>query len=155
MARLTLLAHRFAGRTACTAALLATLACAAPPAMAGPDRAFDAAVKTYRAGRFSDAYGKFIPLANNGNADAARIVLFMYAHGPLLYGSAWDATAEDIELWSRLSGQNPARQPGYDPVLPNVATAAAPQPQAQQVRAAYRPRVTRFIPRTEQYEMKR
>jgi hypothetical protein len=138
-------------RAVCTAALLLTLACGAAPAWAGPDSEFDLAIKSYRAGRWSDAYGKLIPLANNGNAQAARIVLFMYAHGPLLYGTAWDASVEDIELWSRLSGERAARQPGYDPLPPNPPSSPPlAQAPAQQTRTAYRPRMTRFISRDEQ-----
>ena len=40
MARDPLPRHRFARHAACTAALLASLACAAPVAMAGSDRSF-------------------------------------------------------------------------------------------------------------------
>lgn len=151
MANPTLPGKRLVRQTACTAALLVTLVCGAFPAWAASDPSFDLAVRSYRAGRYSDAYGKLIPLANNGNEQAARIVLFMYAHGPLLYGTAWDASSEDIELWSRLAGERAARQPGYDPLVPQVASAPPQvQSQAQQTRTAYRPRMTRFITRDEQ-----
>jgi hypothetical protein len=71
---------------------------------AAQDPMFTDAVRSYRAGQWSAAYGQFRYLANSGNTEAARIALFMYGHGRLLYGSQWDASEDDLALWSRLAG---------------------------------------------------
>jgi hypothetical protein len=124
------------------AAVLLAIGCAAPLAHAAQDTAFNEAVKEYRLGRWSTAYGRFFRLANEGDADAARIVLFMYTHGALLYGTLWDANTEDIELWTRLAAERRPRPPG------EVLAGAAAMP--QNTRTAYQPRITRFNPRPQQ-----
>ena len=63
---------------------------------------FDEAARQYRAGRFSDSYGRFMALANTGDVDAAHIALFMNRYGPQLYGSYWDAAPHEIERWASL-----------------------------------------------------
>lgn len=74
------------------------------PATAAPkdDWAFNRAVEQYQRGQWSDAYGRFIALANDGDRDAARIALFMYRYGPRLFGSHWDASPDDVEVWEQL-----------------------------------------------------
>lgn len=105
-------------------------------AMASPDPGYAEAVQEYRAGRWSSAFGRFIALANDGNVEAARIALFMQSHGRQLYGSDWDASEEDIELWSRLTG---ARAPGQVERVASGPEAKSPP---------WRARITRFIPRS-------
>jgi hypothetical protein len=86
------------------------------------ETSFPDAVRSYRAGHWSAAYGQFRYLANGGNAEAARIALFMHGHGRLLYGSGWDATEEDLALWNRLSA---FRAP--QPDQPERVASVAPQ----------------------------
>jgi hypothetical protein len=104
-------------------------------AIAAPDPTFTEAVQEYRAGRWSSAFGRFITLANDGNVEAARIALFMQLHGRQLYGSDWDASEDDIALWSRMTG---ALAPGQVERVASTAAAKSPP---------WRARMTRFIPR--------
>lgn len=64
---------------------------------------FAEAAGSLRAGRFADAYGRFVALADEGDRDAARIALVMHRFGPELFGSAWDASAEQIADWTMAS----------------------------------------------------
>ena len=76
-------------------------------ASAKDDWAFNEAVEQYQRGRWADAYGRFIALANDGDRDAARIALFTLRYGPRLYGSHWDASPNDVEEWEKLVTQGP------------------------------------------------
>lgn len=58
------------------------------------------AVDAFRAGRFPEAYGRFMKLAELGDAEAARLALWMYERGPTLFGRQWDATPEQIADWT-------------------------------------------------------
>ena len=69
------------------ACALALAVPAAPIHAGGHEQEFQQAVQQYKAGRYSQAYGKFIALANHGDPDAAHIALFMHKYGPTLYGS--------------------------------------------------------------------
>ena len=94
----------------------------APPAMAQPvlssgDALQAQAVASFRQARFSEAYGRFIGLADAGHAPAATLALWMYLNGPSLFGKDWDSTQEQLAAWAQL-----ARQPvpalvgrGYTP----------------------------------------
>ena len=75
-------------------------------AAANDDWAFNQAVEQYQRSRWSDAYGRFIALANNGDRDAARIALFMLRYGPRLYASHWDASPDEVEEWESLVNQS-------------------------------------------------
>jgi hypothetical protein len=98
-----------------TAVLAVFLSCG-PAAAAPPDESFRDAVVQYRAGRYSDSFGRFLALANNGDADAARVVLFMHAYGPTLYGSYWDLGPDELEAFARLAASRPARKhPEFQP----------------------------------------
>ncbi len=71
----------------------------AGPALAS-DPAFDRAVESYHSGRMSDAYGRFMTLAQGGDPDAARIVLFMGQYATMLFRSEWELTDQDNRmLW--------------------------------------------------------
>ena len=88
------------------------------PALAGPvsanDRAYAEAVAKFRSGHMSDAYGRFIVLAEAGDADAARIALFMYRFGPVLYGTHWDANSDELDYWTGLAKKSSGRP---DPIF--------------------------------------
>jgi hypothetical protein len=89
-------------------ALLLGAAGAFPAAASGvADAEYDAAVQAFRAGRTSDAFGRFIELANRGDVDAARIALFMNAYGPVLYGKYWEAGSQDVAYWASLVRNSP------------------------------------------------
>ncbi len=82
-------------------AVAALLTSAAAFATAAPAAQLHAlAVDAFRAGRFPEAYGRFVRLADQGDAEAARLALWMYRRGPTLFGREWDATPEQLERWS-------------------------------------------------------
>lgn len=98
------------------ACALALAVPAAPIHAGGREQQFQHAVQQYKAGRYSEAYGKFIALANHGDPDAAHIALFMHKYGPTLYGSWWDADPTDVAQWSTLIRDQGGRlQPVFVP----------------------------------------
>ncbi|MFL6694107.1 MAG: hypothetical protein ACJ8GO_14245 [Ramlibacter sp.] len=101
--------------------LLITSACLAMmvPAlgMAAESQTYDEAVVQYQSGRWADAYGRFIALANEGDADAARTALFMLRYGPQLYNSHWDAMPGEVARWEKLAASTQGRStPVFQPV---------------------------------------
>lgn len=79
--------------------------------------AYDQAVVQYQQGRWADAYGRFMALANEGDADAARTALFMYRYGPQLYNAHWDAMPSQVARWERLAASTQGRStPVFQPV---------------------------------------
>ena len=64
-----------------------------------PAERYAAAKAAYRAGRMTEAYGRFVALANLGHAPSAEIALFMYEHGPDLFGKEWDLAPYQLENW--------------------------------------------------------
>jgi len=60
------------------------------------------AVVSFQHGRFPEAYGRFIRLADAGHAPAARVAMFMFHNGPSLFGSDWDVTQEQLSAWAAL-----------------------------------------------------
>ncbi|MBC5767876.1 hypothetical protein [Ramlibacter albus] len=79
------------------------LAACTMPVLAGPDGQFDDALASYRAARYSEAFGRMMALANRGDADAARIVLFMHQYGPMLYGSYWDLNPQEVDSFREVA----------------------------------------------------
>jgi hypothetical protein len=80
-----------------------TMASAKPDPHAIPHEVFvptfaDAA-ESLRIGRYAEAYGRFVRLADEGDVDAARIALVMHRFGPEVFGSAWDASVEQLAEW--------------------------------------------------------
>ena len=61
------------------------------------------ALQQFRSGRLAEAYGQFTVLANRGDADAARIAIFMDQFGPALYGREWDVTPHEARAWEALA----------------------------------------------------
>ena len=88
---------RLAGATAASAAKPTTL----PPVAFAPT--FADAAASLRSGRYADAYGRFVALAEEGDVDAARIALLMHRFGPEVFGSEWDASPEQLEAWTAWS----------------------------------------------------
>ena len=94
---LALLAPAFAGATHPTPK--------AQAAQASPaDRLHAKAAEMFRQGRFPEAYGRFIELANAGHPASARYALWMCEQGPALFGKEWDCAPHEVEDWARLAG---------------------------------------------------
>jgi hypothetical protein len=64
---------------------------------------FADAAESLRIGRYAEAYGRFVRLADEGNVEAARIALVMHRFGPEVFGSAWDASVEQLAEWMQWS----------------------------------------------------
>lgn len=64
---------------------------AAPKRSAFLAHAHAGAVDSFRHGRFSEAYGRFIALAHWGDPDGARYALWMCENGAALFGTMWAA----------------------------------------------------------------
>ncbi|WP_425259555.1 hypothetical protein ACPOLB_01650 [Rubrivivax sp. RP6-9] len=87
------------------------------------ERLHHSAVSSFRQARFPEAFGRFIALADAGHAPSAEMALWMYRHGPSVFGSDWDTSQEQLTAWARL-----ARQPV--PALGERAPAKALAPVA-------------------------
>lgn len=105
------------------AGLVATLllATSLPSAAIAPvEREYADAVKSFRAGRTAEAFGRFIDLANRGDVDAARIALFLHAYGAVLFDKQWDADQRDVAYWALLvrnSGNSARPLPEFQPTV--------------------------------------
>ena len=84
-------------------------ACFAPAAQAQPAPLRDTlqadAVASFQQARFSEAYGRFIALADAGHAPAAELALFMARNATVVFGKDWDVTQEQLTAWAALTGQ--------------------------------------------------
>ena len=67
------------------------------------------ALDSFRQGRFSEAYGRFIALASGGHPASARYALWMCEQGPALFGKDWDCTQDDVDDWAGAAGVHPPR----------------------------------------------
>ena len=117
---LVLLRFHAAAVLLCAAAMLAPTPRA--HAAGAADREYQEAVQAFREGRTSDAFGRFIDLANRGDVDAARIALFMHSYGPVLFGKQWDAGSQDVAYWTTLvrnSGSTARALPEFAPTVLN------------------------------------
>lgn len=82
------------------------------------EREYAEAVRSFRTGRTSEAFGQFMALANRGDVDSARIALFMHNYGAVLYGRHWDAGTQNVAYWSELvrnSGTSARPLPEFTP----------------------------------------
>ncbi len=66
------------------------------------DAAFTVAASEFRSRHFAGAYGRFIYLADHGNAEAARIARVMYGNGMALFGTDWYASPQQLNQWAAL-----------------------------------------------------
>jgi hypothetical protein len=62
-------------------------------------------VASFREARFPAAYARFIRLADAGHAPSAELALWMYQHGPSLFGRDWDTTQDQLTAWAHLAQQ--------------------------------------------------
>jgi hypothetical protein len=77
----------------------------AVPEIKAEDKArFAKAVRLYRAGQYSAAYGRFTMLADGGHKYAAVISLQMLRNGPYFYRTEWTATQAQVDRWQRTAG---------------------------------------------------
>lgn len=94
----------------CISVVLLVLSCHAPAAFAqstpsGSERLHADAVASFRQARFPEAYARFIRLADAGHAPSAELALWMYLHGPALFGRDWDSTQDQLTAWAQLAHQ--------------------------------------------------
>lgn len=90
--------------------VLLVLGCHAPNAFAqsapgATQRLHADAVTAFREARFPAAYARFIRLADAGHAPSAEVALWMYQHGPSLFGRDWDTTQDQLTAWAQLAHQ--------------------------------------------------
>jgi hypothetical protein len=112
----------FTGRRAAVAIVASTLlAFSFPSGAASPvEREYEQAVHAFRTGRLSEAFGRFVDLANRGDVDSARVAIFMQSYGPVLYGKQWDAGSENVAYWNMLvrnSGASARPMPEFEPTV--------------------------------------
>ena len=98
-----------AGTWACCAGLLGAAWAgqslhAAPQAPTQADRLHARALDSFRQGRFPEAYGRFMGLANAGHSASARYALWMCEHGLALFGKDWDCAPHEVEDWAMAAG---------------------------------------------------
>ena len=113
------------------AAALGLAAAAAGPAPAGEfpadpqDAAHAQARESFKRGRFAEAYGRFVALANTGHAASARQALWMCEHGSLHFGHDWDCGPEQVARWAAAAGIHAPQLPGHAAWAPRAAPLAA------------------------------
>jgi hypothetical protein len=122
-------------RAAVAVALFATIGGWSLPSVASTaaglaEREYADAVQSFRTGRTSVAFGQFLALAQRGDVDSARIALFLYSYGPVLYGKQWDVLPADVDYWNTLvrnSGTTARPMPEFAPTVlqPSKARPAA------------------------------
>ncbi len=88
---------------------LLAAACLAPAAQAQTvplrDQLHANALASFQQGRFSEAYGRIVALANAGHAPAAELALFMAQNATQVFGKDWDVTQEELSTWAALAGR--------------------------------------------------
>ena len=96
----------------------------ASPAANHAERAHARALDSFRQGRFPEAYGRFVALAEAGHGASARYALLMCEQGPALFGKDWDCGPEQVQDWARAAGVAAPR------VVARIYPAAVPAPVA-------------------------
>ncbi len=93
---------------------------AAPaPSTSDTERLHANAVASFRQARFSEAFGRLIPLANAGHAPSAELALWMYTNGPSLFGKDWDSNQDQLAGWAKAARQQaPVMLVRHDPQTP-------------------------------------
>ncbi|MBI5720463.1 MAG: hypothetical protein HZC37_22535 [Burkholderiales bacterium] len=62
------------------------------------------ALDSFRRARFSEAYGRFIKLAEAGHPASARYAIWMCENGSALFGVPWDCAPQELEDWGQVAG---------------------------------------------------
>lgn len=118
--------HRHAATLLASACLaLAATAAAAPPAQPLPlaDQLHARAEHAFQQGRFPEAYGRFVALADAGHAPAARRALWMCEHGLAHFGRDWDCAPHQVADWAAKAGVAAPQPPAPDTRLPQQPAA--------------------------------
>lgn len=91
----------------CIATLVGASLAPTAQAQAAParEKLYANAVASFQQARFSEAYGRFIALADAGHAPAAELALFMAQNSSTLFGNDWDVTQEQLTDWAALTGR--------------------------------------------------
>ncbi len=84
--------------------LLAPTPLRANPAKSYAEQAHGLALDSFRRGRFPEAYGRFVALAEAGHPASARYALWMCETGPTLFGKDWDCAPDQVQSWARTAG---------------------------------------------------
>ena len=63
------------------------------------DPGFDRALEHFAHGRWNEAFEALVPLADAGQAEAARIALLMALRGPRLFGRAFPSSRAQRARW--------------------------------------------------------
>jgi hypothetical protein len=69
------------------------------------------ALDSFRRARFSEAYGRFIRLAELGHPASARYAIWMCENGTPLFATPWDCAPHELEDWRAIAAQ-PTRSAG-------------------------------------------
>lgn len=77
---------------------------AAPQTPTQANRLHAQALDSFRKGRFPEAYGRFVGLANAGHPASARYALWMCENGLALFGKDWDCAPHEVEGWAMAAG---------------------------------------------------
>ncbi|MBL8346889.1 MAG: hypothetical protein JNN03_15725 [Rubrivivax sp.] len=99
---------------------LATAALSTPRDAPAPlaDQLHARAEHAFQQGRFPEAYGRFVALADAGHAPAARRALWMCEHGLAHFGRDWDCAPHQVADWAAAAGVAAPHLPGADARLP-------------------------------------
>lgn len=72
------------------------------------EQAHAQALDSFRRARFSEAYGRFIKLAEAGHPASARYAIWMCENGSALFGVPWDCAPQELEDWTLVARSVPA-----------------------------------------------
>jgi hypothetical protein len=73
---------------------------------------YRAAMESYQAAQWPQAYAALAALADGGDASAARVAAMMARQGPLLFGQRFDVSPERLARWERtMRGDSQAAAP--------------------------------------------
>jgi len=102
--------HRTALFVSVSAAIAAFVGASFPPAAQAQsvpmrEKLQASAVTSFQQGRFPEAYGRFVALADAGHAPAAELALFMSQNDIALFGKDWDVSQEQLSAWAALTGR--------------------------------------------------
>ncbi|MBK9134309.1 MAG: hypothetical protein IPM15_08195 [Betaproteobacteria bacterium] len=114
--------------SACIAAPVHAAGGVVPVAVGRPsalEQAHAQALDSFRRARFSEAYGRFIRLAEAGHPASARYAIWMCENGSGLFGVPWDCAPEELEDWAFVARSMPA--------MPAARAAPAPRTPARPV----------------------
>ncbi len=105
------LAQVFIGATALLAACVALTGVGPRSQAETPAGRYRAAMETYEAKMWPEAYAQLSSLADAGDPSAARVAAMMARQGPLLFGQRFEVTPERLARWDRATRGSGAAGP--------------------------------------------